>query len=68
MNSYSPRKTDRWININRHSGRHTQTGMDVPVFDTIQTHTGFKRTLFIRTKHNLYIFGVIPFIKLQNDT
>ena len=28
----------------------------------------FKRTLFIRTKHNIRIFGVIPFIKLQNDS
>ena len=28
----------------------------------------FKITLFIRTKHNMQIFGVIPFIKLQNDT
>ena len=27
-----------------------------------------KRMLFIRTKHNMQIFGVIPFIKLQNDT
>ena len=34
----------------------------------IQTHKMFKRTLFIRTKHNIRIFGVIPFIKLQNDT
>ena len=25
-------------------------------------------TLFIRTKHNMQIFGVIPLIKLQNDT
>ena len=24
--------------------------------------------LFIRTKHNLQMFGVIPFIKLQNGT
>ena len=32
-------------------------------------HTkGFKRKLFIRTKPNMRIFGVIPFIKLQNDT
>ena len=23
---------------------------------------------FIRTNHNMRIFGVIPFIKLQNDT
>ena len=29
---------------------------------------GISRTLFIRTKHNMQIFGVIPFIKLQNDT
>ena len=34
----------------------------------IQIHKRFKRTLFIRTKHNMRIFGVIPFIKLQNDT
>ena len=67
-NIYRPRKTDRWINLNRHSGRHTQTGTDRPVLDTIQAQMGFKRTLFIRTKHNLYIFGVIPFIKLQNHT
>ena len=30
-----------------------------------QTQKRFKRTLFIRTKHNTQIFGVIPFIKLQ---
>ena len=34
----------------------------------IQTQKGFKITLFISTKHNLRIFGLIPFIKLQNDT
>ena len=27
----------------------------------------FKRMLFIRTKRNMQIFRVIPFIKLQND-
>ena len=27
-----------------------------------------KKTLFIRTDHNMRIFGVIPFIKPQNDT
>ena len=26
----------------------------------IQTHKRFKRTLFIRTKHNVHIFGVNP--------
>ena len=30
-------------------------------------HKRFKITLFIRTKHNMQIFGVIPFIKLQNN-
>ena len=30
----------------------------------IQTHKRFKITLFIRTKHNMLIFGVSPFIKL----
>ena len=34
----------------------------------IQTHERFRRTQFIRTKHNWRIFGVIPFIKPQNDT
>ena len=34
----------------------------------VQTHKMFKRTLFIRTKHNMQMFGVIAFIKLQNDT
>ena len=32
----------------------------------IQTHKRFKIMLFIRTKHNLQIFRVIPFMKLQN--
>ena len=31
----------------------------------IQTHKRFGITLFIRTKHNMRIFGVIPFIKLK---
>ena len=35
--------------------------------DWIQTHKRFKRTLFTTTKHNVRTFGVIPFIKLQND-
>ena len=34
----------------------------------IQTHKRFRKTLFIRTKHNMWIFRVIPFVKLQNDT
>ena len=33
----------------------------------IQTQR-FERMLFIRTKHNLHIFGVFLFIKLQIDT
>ena len=33
----------------------------------ILTHKRFQITLFIRTKHNMQIFGVILFIKLQND-
>ena len=27
-----------------------------------------QRALFIKTKHNMHIFRVIPFIKLQNNT
>ena len=34
----------------------------------IRTHKRFKRTLFIWTKRNMRIFGVLPFLKLQNDT
>ena len=33
----------------------------------IQTHERFKRTLFIRTRQNQQIVGVIPFVELQND-
>ena len=33
-----------------------------------QKHKRFKIMLFITTKHNMHILGVIPFIKLQNDT
>ena len=28
----------------------------------------FKRTLFMRTKYSMQILGVIPFVKLQNET
>ena len=34
----------------------------------IQTHKRSKRTLFIRTKYNMRICGVIPFFRLQNKT
>ena len=34
----------------------------------VQIRKRLKRTLFIRTKHDMRIFGVIPFIKLQNNT
>ena len=33
----------------------------------LRMHKSFKRTLFIRTRQNQQIFGVIPFVKLQND-
>ena len=33
-----------------------------------QTHKRFKRALFIRKKHNVQIFGAVPFTKLQNTT
>jgi len=36
--------------------------------DEIQTYKKSKRTLFIRTRQNTQVFGVIPFVKLQNDT
>ena len=34
----------------------------------IQTCNRLKETLFIRKKNNRQIFGVIPFLKIQNDT
>ena len=34
----------------------------------IQIHKRFKRTPFIRTRQNQQMFGVISFVKLQNDT
>ena len=34
----------------------------------IQIRKRFKRTPFIRTRQNQQIFGVISFVKLQNDT
>ena len=27
-----------------------------------------EKKLFIRTKHSMQMFGVVPFIRLQNDT
>ena len=33
----------------------------------IQTHKQSKRALFLRIKHNIQLFTVILFIKLQND-
>ena len=41
-------------------------GLHIMMF-LIQTHKMFKITLFIRTKHNMQIFGVKSFIKLQNE-
>ena len=34
----------------------------------IQTQKRFKRMPFIRTKQNVHIFEVMPFIKVQKDT
>ena len=34
----------------------------------IQTHKRFKRTLLIRTKHNMRIFGVTPFFRIQDNS
>ena len=34
----------------------------------MQTRKRFKKKLFIRPEHNLQFFGVIPFIKPQNNT
>ena len=34
----------------------------------IQTHKRLKRTLFIETRQNQQIVGLIAFVKLQNET
>ena len=47
---------------------HTLKAKILKLHIKIQTHKRFKRTLLVKTKHNLRIFGVIPFIKLKNDT
>ena len=46
----------------------SETRMTARFKNRIQTHKRLKRTLFIRTKHNMQILGVIPFFKLQNNT
>ena len=48
----------------RHRERERERGSKA---DTIQTHKRFKRTLFIRPK-TCNFGGVIPVIKLQNNT
>ena len=44
------------------------TATELAFWKKIRTHKRFKTMVFIRTKRNKYIFGVIHFIKLQNDT
>ena len=48
----------------------TRDGLNISfgVITMFQTRERFKRTLFIRTKHSVQIFRVIPFIKLQNES
>ena len=38
------------------------------VINMFQTQERLKRVLFIRTKHSVRIFRVIPFIRPQNNT
>ena len=38
-----------------------------PCLGKIQTHERFKRMIFVRKKCNMQIFGIILFIKLQNN-
>ena len=38
------------------------------IWKKIQTHKRFKRTLFPGTRQSQPIFGIIPFVKLQNDS
>ena len=48
---------------------NSETGMIASVLkQDPSTHKRFRITLFTRTKHNMRIFGIIPFMKLQNDT
>ena len=43
-------------------------GVNRTCSEKTETHKRLKRTLFIRTKTQSAMFGVIPFIRLQNDT
>ena len=54
---------DRWV-------FPMQTNPVLPTFTVLvrKTHERFAKTLFTGAKHNMRTFGVIPFIKLQNDT
>ena len=48
--------------------QESERRMTASVRRNIHTHKRLQRTLFIRTRQNKLIFGVIPFVKLQNDT
>jgi len=47
--------------------RKSETRMTANVLKQGPNTSKAQRTLFIRTKHNMEILRVIPFIKLQND-
>ena len=55
--------------INWHN-QLARTGVSINalLLNWIQTYKRFERTLFIATKHNTRMIGIIPFIMLQNDT
>ena len=65
---------DDEVAVQTHEGRghddelQTARGERSVLAVKLQTHPRFKRTLFIRTEHNVRILQVIPYIELQNDT
>ena len=54
--------------LKRYSALSVLSVMNLALFWQNETHKRFKRTVFIRPKHNMRILGVILFILLQNDT
>ena len=47
---------------------HTSPSIDLKIhYANLETHERFKRMIFNSTIRNKQIFGVISFIKLQND-
>ena len=63
--AWRPAHLPQWYDRNHDRRRSSQ---DVWTTGEIQTRKRLKRMLFISPKHNMQIFGIITFVKLQNHT